>query len=112
MDFAGIEGYGYDLNGNTTSKTYDPYGTTLYSYDYENRMTHIAYPGGTSADFVYNGDGLRVRKVDIGVERKYLFDGARVYGEYDSNWNEVARFVTTGPSYGDALVAITRGRRG
>jgi hypothetical protein len=69
-------------------------------------MTGVTYPDNSTATFEYNGDGLRVRKAEAGVARNYLLDGARVYGEHDANMNEVARYITTGPSYGDALVAI------
>jgi hypothetical protein len=52
---------------------------------------------------------LRIRKTEQGAVRNYLFDGVRVYGEYDTNWNETARYITTGPSYGDGLAAIRWG---
>ena len=52
--------YGYDYNGNTTSKT-DSTGTTNDTWDYENRLTSVTLPGsGGSASFAYDPFGRRL----------------------------------------------------
>jgi RHS repeat-associated protein len=71
-------------------------------------MTSSTTPQG-SASFVYNGDGLRIRKTEAGVVRNYLFDGVRIYSEHDSNMNDLNRFMIEGDSYHDPLVALRTG---
>jgi RHS repeat-associated protein len=74
---AGSKSYTYDLNGNCTSVTVEGL-TTTRSYDYENRVTQITYPGGGTNTFQYNGLGLRTRKVDSAGTFSYVCDGAEV----------------------------------
>ncbi len=59
--------YLYDAAGNMT---YD--GTHTYTYDAENRLTQV--DGGSTAAYVYDGDGHRVRKTTGGVWTDYLYD--------------------------------------
>jgi RHS repeat-associated protein len=58
--------YGYDDNGNLTSRT-EGGVTTSYAYDSLNRLT-----GGTS--YSYNGDGLRVSKTVASVTTDVAWD--------------------------------------
>ncbi len=62
--------YGYDANGNMTSRTL---GGTTYTlaYDAENRLMSVS-GGGTSASFVYDGDGNRVKATVDGVITYYV----------------------------------------
>src|ERR1700678_4168831 len=47
----------YDLNGNMTSD-----GTNSYSWDAENRLIQITYPGsGNNSQFAYDGLGRNVQ---------------------------------------------------
>jgi RHS repeat-associated protein len=103
MTAAGGDNYTYDANDNTIGRTGSS-GNATWGYDYENRIVSSTTPQG-SATLTYNGDGLRVRKVEAGVTRNYLFDGVRVYSEHDSNMVEQARFMIEGDSYYDPLVA-------
>ena len=69
--------YSYDSNGNCTAISVGS-GTpavTHLSYDYENRVTGISYPGGATNSFAYNGNDLRVQKVDSGGTHNYVTDG-------------------------------------
>jgi YD repeat-containing protein len=50
--------YGYDANGNLASQTVDG-AVTSYTWDEENRLTHINYPNGASESYLYDGQGLR-----------------------------------------------------
>src|SRR5579862_101365 len=68
---AGSTTYGYDTNGNQTSKTAGG-ATTSYSYDALNRMTGISGPA--TASYSYNGDGLRVGKTVNGTTTPYVWD--------------------------------------
>ena len=71
---SGSKSYGYDSNGNCTSVTVGTSVTSI-SYDYENRVVGISYPGGASNSFSYNGDDLRMQKVDSAGTANYLCDG-------------------------------------
>jgi RHS repeat-associated protein len=102
----GSNSYGYDNNGNTTSKYVPGTGTTSYSYDYENRMTGITYPNATTAAFQYNGDGLRVRVTEPGVADYFIYDGVRPYARYE-NYNSLkAIYVAEGGSYYSPIVTL------
>jgi RHS repeat-associated protein len=72
---AGSKTYGYDLNGNCTSVTVGSSVTGL-TYDVENRVVGITYPGGATNSFAYNGEDLRTRKVDSAGTKNFLTDGA------------------------------------
>jgi RHS repeat-associated protein len=61
--------YGYDDNGNLTSRT-EGGVTTTYGYDSLNRLTSVT--GGTS--YSYNGDGLRVGKTVASVTTDFTWD--------------------------------------
>jgi len=51
--------YGWDANGNQTSKT-GPDGAT-YEWDYENRLTRVTLATGTTVEHTYDADGTRMR---------------------------------------------------
>ena len=56
---AGVS-YGYDNNGNQTSR-----GSDTFGWDHENRMTSTSI-GGTTGTYTYNGDGLRTTRTIAG----------------------------------------------
>ncbi len=60
--------YGYDANGNMTSRVVDDVSYTL-TYDEENRL--ISVTGGVTVTFAYDGDGNRVRKEEDGEVTHY-----------------------------------------
>ena len=89
----GSTSYGYDNNGNMTSRT----GGTL-SYDYENRLTQVI-SGTVTTNYVYNGDGARVKKV-VGSTATY----------YVGNWYEVTNGAVTKYYYfGSQRVVMKQG---
>jgi YD repeat-containing protein len=54
--------YAQDANGNTTIKT-DSTGNTIYTWDYENRLTSVTRPGtGGTLSFKYDPLGRRIQK--------------------------------------------------
>jgi RHS repeat-associated protein len=62
--------YGYDANGNQTSRAVGGV-THTFSYDYENRLTSIS-GSGVSASFIYDADGQRVKGTVNGVTTVYV----------------------------------------
>ena len=63
--------YGYDGNGNQTSRTI---GGTAYTvdFDYENRLTAVKQGSTTLASFVYDAGGNRVKGTVNGVTTIYI----------------------------------------
>jgi|SRR5579864_15299 len=81
--------YCFDAAGNLLSD-----GQHTYTYDAENRI--IAVDGGQSATYVYNGAGLRIRKVSASGTADYLYDSAgRAITEVSGsgNWNRSEVYV-------------------
>ena len=58
--------YGYDGNGNQTSRTISGMNYTLV-FDYENRLTEVKQGTTTLATFLYDVDGNRVKRTVGGV---------------------------------------------
>ncbi|MCA1632977.1 MAG: hypothetical protein LC802_04450 [Acidobacteria bacterium] len=81
-------GYGYDSAGNLTST---PSGDTFLSYDYDAENKQVAFRRGQTveAEYTYDGDGRRVRKV-VGagasaVTTVFVYDAAgRLVAEYSN----------------------------
>src|SRR5438270_9483916 len=65
---AGGVNYGYDNNGNQTTR-----GSDAFQYDHENRLTQSVISGATSSS-VYNGDGLRMSHTVLGQTTSYTWD--------------------------------------
>jgi len=99
---SGAVSYGYDDNGNRTSKVVGGV-TTTYTYDYENRLTRVSNPSGT-VDYVYDGLGNRIGKAQDGTTTRYVLDLAgamsQVLMETDQTGGPEAYYV-----YGLGLVA-------
>ena len=55
--------YQYDDNGNMTHKIRDGV-TTEYIYDVENRLEKVKKDDQTLAEYFYDGDGARVKRID------------------------------------------------
>ncbi len=71
----------YDDKGNTLTHTIGGI-TTSYTWDYLNRLTRWEKTGETTQDYVYNGDGMRVRKtLSGGTVTDFLLDGVEVAEE-------------------------------
>ncbi|MBL8192898.1 MAG: RHS repeat-associated core domain-containing protein, partial [Blastocatellia bacterium] len=75
-------GYDYDLAGNLIA---DPSGK-LYEYDGENRLVKVAQgnPSNVIAEYFYDGNGWRVKKIANGVTTRFIYDqGGRLLAEYE-----------------------------
>jgi RHS repeat-associated protein len=79
----------YDANGNLTSD-----GTNTYTWDARNDLTAIT--GGSTASFVYDGFGRRVKKVIGSTTTQFLYDGLNPVQELDGRHNPgvVANLLT------------------
>jgi len=62
--------YGYDANGNQTTRTISGV-TYTFTYDYENHLTAVS-GGSISASFIYDADGNRVKGTVNGTTTVYI----------------------------------------
>jgi RHS repeat-associated protein len=62
--------FAYDQDGNRASKTDASNNVTTYSFDEANRLTGY----GSSAQYTYNGDGLRANKTVSGTSENFAWD--------------------------------------
>jgi len=86
------ESYELDRNGNLSSKI-NGNGTTIYQYDYENRLIKAILPNGTVAEYKYDPFGRRIEKNVNGTVTKYLYDNEDILAEYDGNNYLKAEYV-------------------
>jgi hypothetical protein len=68
MTAAGGVSYGYDNNGNQTSR-----GADSFVWDHENRMTSTTISSATST-YTYDGDGIRRTRTVGGNTTTYTWD--------------------------------------
>jgi RHS repeat-associated protein len=90
---AGDATFGYDADGNMTSKVEDGV-ETIYGYDTENRLVSVATPTD-SWSYEYNALGNRVASTRNGETTRYVIDPiglSNVAGEYDGGGNLLARY--------------------
>ncbi len=94
--------YTYDPIGNLIRRS-DAKGTTTYAYDFENQLTAISFPDGTSATYKYDALGRRIEKGVNGIVTTYLYDGTDILLEMDAAGAMQARF-THGPDIDQPLM--------
>ncbi len=100
--------FGYDDNGNQTSKTVG--GTaTDYRYDPRDKMVEVVAPGGSVVGrFQYDFQGRRTEKIGSDGVVQYVYDQTSVLAEYDPDGNAKARY-----DYGsDRLFSMSRAGEG
>ena len=87
--------YGYDNNGNMTSRVTGGV-TTTFTYDYENRLISQTTNGST-IQHVYDGQGNRIARNDNGSEIRYILDRGRsmshVLCETDDSGDIIAYYI-------------------
>ncbi len=99
--------FGYDDNGNQTSKTVGG-ATTEYRYDCRDKLIEVASVGGVLGRFQYDFQGRRNRKVGSDGIVQYLYDQTSVLAEYDETGTQKARY-----DYGsDRLISMSRSGEG
>ncbi|MBI1748137.1 MAG: VCBS repeat-containing protein [Acidobacteria bacterium] len=102
--------YSYDANGNLTSKReIATSAITQFTYDSENQITRIDFPGGGFAEYKYDGLGRRIQKNVNGTLTRYIYDGANVLLELDGSNNIVARY-TNGLGIDEPLIMNRAGQ--
>jgi RHS repeat-associated protein len=85
--------YGYDANGNLTSKT-DASGSWTYSWEYENRLKQASKSGGVVVSYAYDALGRRIQRTSsTGGTTKFVYDGADVMRDLDGTGATVADYL-------------------
>lgn len=90
--------YGYDNNGNLTSRTTD--GVTItFTYDFENRLTSQS-TGANTVQHIYDGQDNRIARIENGQETRYVLDRKRnmrhILCEMDAS-GEITAYYIHGP---------------
>ena len=95
VDASGTTDYTYDEAGNLTTITDPSSNVTSYTWDEENRRTKVelASPSTEVVTSTYNGDGLRVKREDSSVTKKFIWDEQAYLAETDEN--DALQFVYT-----------------
>jgi RHS repeat-associated protein len=80
--------YTFDDDGNTTSRS----DGAVLTYTHENRLASFT-KGATTASYVYDPMGRRIKKTANGVTTWYLWEGNDLLGEYDGSGNRSKRYA-------------------
>lgn len=90
---ANSNSYGYDTNGNLTSKT-DASGSWTYTWDYENRLEQAALSIGVTVNYAYDALGRRIQRTSsTGGTTKFIYDGADVIRDLDAGGGTFADYL-------------------
>jgi len=84
----GQASYGFDLEGQTTTKN-DPQGVTTYNWDARGRLVSVALPGGQNVSYSYDAFGRRKSRTSAGVVDSFLYDGWDVVRDSSSGGSVV-----------------------
>ena len=90
----GAANFSFDYEGKTLAKT--DQGTTTYQWDGRERLTQVTRPDGQTVSYSYDALGRRATRTTGGVTTSFLYDGADVVLDRDSNGNEVDYLNATG----------------
>ncbi len=112
-DPARVTSFGWDRNGNQTSKT-TAGTTTEYLYDVRDKMVEVVQGASILGRFQYDFEARRSLKVGEGLPsdnvRQYVYDQTSLLLEYDATGNEKAKYDYSS----DRLISLFRqdeGRR-
>jgi len=97
--------YAYDARGNMTSRT-DATGTSRYDWDPMNRLRSITFPDGMRHQYFYDGLGRRLKSIENGVERRFVYDGWNVIGEKRAGSDDFVSYYTRGADLGGGIGGI------
>jgi RHS repeat-associated protein len=89
------EQFGYDVVGNRISAEGETVGAhvpTIYTYDWENRLIKVEYPGMV-AQYKYDPFGRRIEKSVNGDITRYVYDGPNIVVEYDGDGKEKNAYI-------------------
>jgi RHS repeat-associated protein len=92
--------YGYDANGNITSAN-----NRTYIYDLSNRLIRVEDNAVTSAEYVYNANNQRIKKIVQGATRIFHYDiSGHLIAETSGTRQTLAEYIYVG----NQLLAMIR----
>jgi RHS repeat-associated protein len=109
----GTYNYGYDDEGNQTSRTKISDGSqTVYKWDYRNRLTEVdsVVSGVTTVLATYTYDALdrRIGVAESGASTWTVFDGVSPILDFNGSGTQTARYLN-GPAVDELLARETSG---
>ncbi|MBU7036333.1 MAG: RHS repeat protein [Theionarchaea archaeon] len=87
--------FSYNSNGNMTERTTST-DSWVYTYDYANRLTGVEKNSATLGEYKYDGIGRRLQVAENGVTTRYIYFGANVLYEENSNGSASYIYGPTG----------------
>ncbi len=100
--------YGFDANGNQTSKTQGA-TVTAYAYDVKDQLLSVSQNNANIGVFSYDYQGHRIVKDMGGAIVRYAYDGNSVLLETDNTGTTLAKF-DYGPDRLLSMTHVTEGR--
>jgi YD repeat-containing protein len=97
----------YDGDGNLLTSLAPGNQRTTNTWDGENRLTLTALPSGIVDSFTYNGDGLRVQKIDSTGTTNHVWDGQNILLETNAS-NIIQVVYALEPSIYGNLISQSR----
>ncbi|RTL42363.1 MAG: hypothetical protein EKK48_10235 [Candidatus Melainabacteria bacterium] len=103
----------YDLNGNMTSD-----GTNRYSWDAENRLIKITYPGsGNNSQFTFDGNGICAKIVEVSggsttSTKQFVWCGGARCEERDGAGSTTKKFFSNGQTISGSKYFYTKDQLG
>ena len=76
---------------------------TTYTWDAQNQLIRIDFPGGGVATYRYDAFGRRIEKNVNGTVTRFVYDRLNIIAEFDGSDNLIARY-THGPFVDQPLV--------
>jgi RHS repeat-associated protein len=96
--------YTFDADGSLATRS----DGTAFSHDIESRLTQ--YTGSsTTASYLYDSVGRRIRKTVNGATTWFLWDGTRLVAEYDGSGNRTMRYGYVPGTFAAIQVQDTNG---
>ena len=92
--------FGYDANGNQTSRT-DASGSWTFAWDFEDRLKNASLAGGVSVNYSYDALGRRIER-SAGTTARFVFDGPDIVRDLDNTNATVADYLN-GPGVDNKL---------
>ena len=107
LDAANTASYAYDDNGNRISKTQNAI-VTAFNYDVRDQLREILSGGSSVGQFLYDYQGLRIRKQTATETLRYVYDDQSVLLQTDDSGNTISKY-----DYGpDRLLSLSHATEG
>ena len=107
QDSLGVTTSTFDGSGNLLTSQAPGNQSTTNTWDGESRLTRRCCPWGSLDSFAYNGDGLRVQKIDSTGTTNHVWDARNILLETNASGN-IQVVYTLGPLFYGNLISQSR----